>query len=409
MMRVVHLLHAQASPSDLDGCSCLPYQPIHDIRLTITYATLYHRPTPCNIAHAILLRALDSLTTQSSSAILGYPILHFAVLAPQIPILLRALVSPPYRHRPSRQIQAKPDLRTLATRAQENSLECNECRNYFNYTYRVGTAEDKAAGKARRIEANQDPDEHKSWIENCLMAYPHWKWICFVLTTLIMFIIAAVHGLQCFVLPLVLLERYKQIAANGRAPKQPRKKEKTMIVMSAKNQATCIGPVLWPLSTYKLSFPSDQEPVVKIVTLPDGSDKRGVLRDDDGTPLLTGCIRLDRVVESGVQDCKELASTETAVADDEVTRVSNAARGRLRNLALMAPTMQKAADGKDEVVPQATPEEEGSLAAKVKPRKKATPNKTAKKGAEERSDDSGSEERVDFLGSVMGCPSRKQW
>ena len=66
----------------------------------------------------------------------------------------------------------------------------------------------------------------------------------------------------------------------------------------------------------------------------------GVVRSDDGTPLRTGCIRLDDVIESGVEDKTTLADTFTACDEHEVENDARAAASRRPSMANVENTVK---------------------------------------------------------------------
>ena len=250
-----------------------------------------------------------------------------------------------------------------------------------NLTHRGETAAGKKAFKEERIATNQDELARQSWLDGDYA-------------------------------------RYKQMRSDsdsGRAPMQaqkPPEKRKASMVISSTNRATIIGPVLWPAHVYNAQFEEKASAsMLKSIVLADGTEMTGVVREDDGRPLRTGCVRLDRLIEAGIKDENELAASETAVDDTEVGRIAASSRSRMRNYALMDKTVMSGEDGKDTAIPEAAKplgsiedgqdgQEEPTSAKKR--RKKATPAAPPATPAAPL-DANDSDEEVDLLGTMLGA------
>ena len=159
--------------------------------------------------------------------------------------------------------------------------------------------------------------------------------------------------------------------------------------------------------------------MLKMQTLPDGSKVTGVIRDDDGTPLVSGCIRLDQLLHSGVDSSVELASTDTAVEAGEVEEVAAAAMSRALKLGSgISCTVAQGASGQDEAVMAV--EDLDKQEAKRKAEIAASAKKAAKRRKEleavrkrdkyQSDEDRVSEDdqlEVDFLGKIFGDETSK--
>ena len=185
-------------------------------------------------------------------------------------------------------------------------------------------------------------------------------------------------------------------SSTGRAPMQkPPEKRKATVVTSSTNRATVIGPVLWPPLAYEAQFgEKPSASMLKSIVLADGTETTGVVREDDGTHPVTGCVRLDRLIEASIKDENELASSKTAVDDTEVGRVAASSRSRMRNYASIDKTVTTGQDGKDAAIPEAEPPEDGQDGQEPTSAKKVTP---------EAAEANDSDEEVDLLGAMLGA------
>lgn len=140
-----------------------------------------------------------------------------------------------------------------------------------------------------------------------------------------------------------------------------------------------------------------------LVTRKDGKRMfTGVVREDDGDPPCTGCIRLDYIFDVGVESESVLALSGTAYVVDEVATVEAAAMAKVHNLAAVECTVRQAENG--EHVPVTTAEEASARDAKRKAEIVADAKEKAKKKKEiERkrsageSEASESDEEINYL------------
>ena len=254
----------------------------------------------------------------------------------------------------------------MSQQIKKGSTECNDCRYYFPYAHRDLPPNEIKAKKDAQIEANQNEEKREAWLNGPFANY---------------------------------LKR-KADSAGGRAPKRPRAKQTVVATKGKSTQQTIIGSICWPPSVYADTFNIEPTPgMIKPQTFADGTVRRGILREDDGTPLRSGCIRMDTVMHAGVKEETELASTDTAVRDEEVGDMAMSAFARVPEASSLEATVKKGKDGM-EVQMKTDKDVEEAVKAKAKAAAKRKGQKTLGRNDSNQSRSSYAS-AVDFLSTAM--------
>ena len=166
--------------------------------------------------------------------------------------------------------------------------------------------------------------------------------------------------------------------------------------------ATKIMPCIWPELQYTLVFGTPPEGSLKLHSLPDGERVWGVSRDDDGTPLRSGCYRLGQQLATGAEKRTRIASSENDVEASELLAAQRAAFAKTN--VKMDATIKQDEDGYDIAAMTATEREEIEKQEKEQEEKSAKKRKLNK----EESDSLSSVDMGLFLkGMSSSMPSSK--
>ena len=160
--------------------------------------------------------------------------------------------------------------------------------------------------------------------------------------------------------------------------------------------ASVVGPVLWPPDKYEIRFQTKPTQAMITTKVFGGKAYSGVLREDDGTPLLSGCIRLTKDIKTAIVQTSLLADAATAVRDKEVSDVAAAARARQESNVDTELTVVRGEDGKDK---QAKTDE--ALAAEVA-KAEADAKKSKKKNLKLLKRNSTESSEPNFLDEMIG-------
>ena len=166
--------------------------------------------------------------------------------------------------------------------------------------------------------------------------------------------------------------------------------------------ATKIMPCIWPELQYGQVFGTPPEGSLKWHSLPDGERVWGVARDDDGTPLRSGCYRLGQQLATGAEKRTRIASSENNVEASELLAAKRAAFAKTN--VKMDATIKQDEDGYDIAAMTATEREEIEKQEREQEEKSAKKRKLNK----EESDSLSSVDMGLFLkGMSSSTPSSK--